>query len=164
MEVLLPGKKKKNNQQTKQTPQTKTPHSKQTAHSILSVFAPLHHCTNKHSPSKTPTTSLISPSSLDSVLTHVVADWVQQSLKQWFRFNYGSRTKNKIKLCCFNELSVHWTFGPGEDRACFSPTHQSCGAEISWELRLGKCPPLLKVFSIASVHRHPHTHFEDYVR
>lgn len=39
-------------------------------------------------------------------------------------------------------------FQPGElsrkGGVCFPPTNQSCAAEVSCELRLGKCPPLMR--------------------
>lgn len=126
----------------------KTTQSKKTACAIPLVFAPLLHCTNKDSPRKTLTSSLVSHSSsrfsFDSRccrLSSTECETVVQT-QLWCK-------KKQNKLCGFNEFSVHWIFIPKELSRkkrgfFFSPTDQSCGAGISRELRLSKRPPLLR--------------------
>lgn len=158
MKVILLEKKT-----TKQTQQT----NKHTARQPIQFFWSLHLCTTvlKDSPSKTLTTGLIPCSSFRLSFD---ACCCRPSSTKWFRFSYGSR-KNKTKLCCFDEFSVHWTFGPGElsrkDRVCFSPTDQSWGAETSWELRLNKRLPLRGVFYCQRSQTHTHTpRFWDHIK
>lgn len=136
----------------------KTTQSKKTACAIPLVFAPLLHCTNKDSPRKTLTSSLVSHSSsrfsFDSRccrLSSTECETVVQT-QLWCK-------KKQNKLCGFNEFSVHWIFIPKElsrkKRGVFSHLLTRVvvqGLAGSW----GWASALLswEVFSITSVHRH----------
>lgn len=96
--------------------------SKKTAHSILLVFAPLHHGTNKDSPSKTLITSLTSCCSsrfsFDSCCCRQSSTESETAVQTqlWFK---GKQNKAMLFQWAFSSLDIQLF---RKDRVCFSST------------------------------------------